>query len=224
MHGQIASKKATAQQQLPNGHTGGEPMYMDDEREMFFIEAHREYYSKMENVCRAYVQYNEEYRSLIDESIQETYLTAVRNYKKLKTHPALEGWFIETCFHRFSTALAKYRRRQAYHQVSMNDEKVAPQVADTVDNIDIWWQNEINTRVIQRIIDALSEREAQVYHEYFENQKSMAEVAESQNTTVSAIKSILTRIRKKAREMSRADFLFFLFSTATFSTLVRLIR
>ena len=76
-------------------------MYIDDEREAFFVDAHRKYHSKMENVCRAYVQYNEEYRSLIDESIQETYLTAVKNYKELKAHPALEGWFIETCFHRF---------------------------------------------------------------------------------------------------------------------------
>ena len=46
-------------------------MYIDDEREAFFVDAHRKYHSKMENVCRAYVQYNEEYRSLIDESIQE---------------------------------------------------------------------------------------------------------------------------------------------------------
>lgn len=49
-------------------------MYINDEREAFFVDAHRKYHSKMENVCRAYVQYNEEYRSLIDESIQETYL------------------------------------------------------------------------------------------------------------------------------------------------------
>ena len=52
-------------------------MYIDDEREAFLVDAHRKYHSKIENVCRAYVQYNEEYRSLIDESIQETYLTAV---------------------------------------------------------------------------------------------------------------------------------------------------
>ena len=149
-------------------------MYIDDEREAFFVDAHRKYHSKMENVCRAYVQYNEEYRSLIDESIQETYLTAVKNYKELKAHPALEGWFIETCFHRFSTALAKYRRRQAYHQVSMNDDKAAPQVAETIDNIDTWWQNENNANQLQRILDVLSEREAQVYHEYFEDEKSMA--------------------------------------------------
>ena len=57
----------------------------------------------------------------------------------------------------------------------------------------------------------LSEREAQVYHEYFEDEKSMAEVAETQNTTVSAIKSILARIRKKARAMQNIDYLFFFF-------------
>lgn len=197
-------------------------MYIDDEREAFFVDAHRKYHYKMENVCRAYVQYNEEYRSLIDESIQETYLTAVKNYKELKAHPALEGWFIETCFHRFSTALAKYRRRQAYHQVSMNDDKAAPQAAETVDNIDTWWQNENNTNQLQRILDVLSEREAQVYHEYFEDEKSMAEVAETQNTTVSAIKSILARIRKKARAMQNIDYLLFFFIIATFSVLARL--
>ena len=52
-------------------------MYTDDEREAFFVDAHRKYHSKMENgscLCA----HNEEYRSLIDESIQETYLTAVK--------------------------------------------------------------------------------------------------------------------------------------------------
>ena len=65
-------------------------MYIDDEREAFFVDAHRKYHSKMENVCRAYVQYNEEYRSLIDESIQETYLTAVKNYRNLLS-PFFDG-------------------------------------------------------------------------------------------------------------------------------------
>lgn len=147
-------------------------MYTDNEREAFFIEVYKKYYTKMENICRAYVQYNEEYRSLIDESIQETYLTAVKDYQKLKTHPALEGWFMETCFHRFSTALAKYRRRQAHHQVSINDDKAFLQVADTVNNLDTWWQNESNAKQIQRILDVLSEREVRVYHEYFESEKA----------------------------------------------------
>lgn len=199
-------------------------MYIDDEREAFFIDAHRKYHSKMENVCRAYVQYNEEYRSLIDESIQETYLTAVKNYEKLKTHPALEGWFVVTCFHRFSTALVKYRRRQAYHPISLNDDKASPQAADTVDSIDSWWENESSTEQLQRILDVLSERETQVYYEYFESGKSMAEVAESQSTTVSAVKSILTRIRKKARKTRNIDFLFFLSLAATFSTLARFMK
>ena len=142
-------------------------MYIDDEREAFFVDAHRKYHSKMENVCRAYVQYNEEYRSLIDD-------------------------------------------------------KAAPQVAETIDNIDTWLQNEDNTNQLQRILDVLSQREAQVYHEYFEDEKSMAEVAETQNTTVSAIKSILARIRKKARAMHNIDYLFFFFIIATFSVLARL--
>ena len=40
-------------------HTGGKAMYIDDECEAFFVDAHRKYHSKMENVCRAYVQYND---------------------------------------------------------------------------------------------------------------------------------------------------------------------
>lgn len=196
-------------------------MYMDDEREAFFIEVYKKYYTKMENICLAYVQYNEEYRSLIDESIQETYLTAVKYYQKLKTHPALEGWFMETCFHRFSTALAKYRRRQAHHQVSMDDDKAFLQVADTVNNLDTWWRNESNAKQIQRILDALSEREVQVYHEYFESEKSIAEVATSQNATESAIKSILTRIRRKARRIRNTDFFLII---ASFSFLARFIK
>lgn len=199
-------------------------MYLNDECEAFFTEAYERYHAKMENACWAYVQYNEEYRSLIDESIQETYLTSVKNYEKLKKHQALEGWFIATCFHRFTTALEKYRRRKAYHQVSLNDDERAPQVADTADNIDQWWKKEENGIQIKQIFKVLCEREAQVYHGYFENEKSMAEVAKSQNTTVSAIKSILVRIRKKAQDIKSTDFIFLLGITATFSILARLMK
>ena len=65
----------------------------------------------------------------------------------------------------------------------------------------------------------LSEREAQIYHEYFEDEKSMAEVLKHKHQAVSAINPFL-RASEKARAMHNIDYLFFFFIIATFQFLV----
>lgn len=199
-------------------------MYSDDKREAFFTEVHEKYHKRLERICLAYVEYNEEFRSLIDESIQETYLTAIKQYKHLKDNDNLEGWIVTTCYNRFTTAVRKYRRHKAHHSFSMDDEEKAPQLADTANAVESWWKQEASGDQIKRILDALNEREARVFHEYFEQQHSLTDVAQSQNTTVSAIKSILVRIRRKARDVKDTNFLFFLLTVASFSMFARFIK
>lgn len=58
-------------------------MRTNDDKEQFFAKAYHRYARKLEHMCLKYVGYQEEYRSIVDESVQETFLCAVENYDNL---------------------------------------------------------------------------------------------------------------------------------------------
>ena len=47
-------------------------MRTNDDKEQFFAKAYHRYARKLEHMCLKYVGYQEEYRSIVDESVQET--------------------------------------------------------------------------------------------------------------------------------------------------------
>ena len=55
---------------------------------------------------------------------------------------------------------------------------------------------------LERILDALSEREKGLVRERFVNGASVEEMAQKEKTTVGAIRSALARLRKKARRLA----------------------
>lgn len=85
---------------------------MYNSRDVFLEQTYMRYAHKLENMCLCYVHYQEEYRHLVDDSIQKTFESATRQYKDLQNHPYLEGWLCQTCMNRLTTALRTYRRRK----------------------------------------------------------------------------------------------------------------
>ena len=59
-----------------------------------------------------------------------------------------------------------------------------------------------NRETLERILDALSEREKGLVRERFVNGASFEEMAQKEKTTVGAIRSALARLRKKARRLA----------------------
>ena len=56
---------------------------MKDEREAFIETIYAEYAPKLERMCLNYIHYQAEYRDMVDESIQKTFLRAFEEYDKL---------------------------------------------------------------------------------------------------------------------------------------------
>lgn len=86
----------------------------NDDVEHFFEELYFRYAIKLERMCYKYVSYQNEYTSIIEESIQETFLQAIKQYHKLQSYSPshLEAWLVETCWNRLKPAVKKYRRRK----------------------------------------------------------------------------------------------------------------
>lgn len=184
---------------------------MQNSRDDFLERIYILYAHKLENMCLNYVHYQEVYRDIVDESIQKTFETATRQYKELKDNPYLEGWLCQTCMNRLTTALRTYRRRMK-KQLSLDDEvnfTLPPeQIRDAMDEI---INRMSNKELLDRILQALNDRESDIVQRHFVLGETVNEIASADQTTVGAIKAVLVRIRSKARKIGGCKMILILY-------------
>lgn len=193
---------------------------MYDSRENFLERIYVLYAHKLENMCLNYVHYQDVYRDIVDDSIQKTFETATRQYKELQNNPYLEGWLCQTCMNRLTTALRTYRRRMK-KQMSLDDDinfMLPPeQIRDAMDEI----VNRIsNKELLDRILQALNDRERDIVQRHFVLGESVNEIADAEHTTVGAVKAIIARIRAKARKIGGHKIIL-VFCIVSFQQLMR---
>lgn len=173
---------------------------MKDERESFIETIYAEYAPKLERMCLNYIHYQAEYRDMVDESIQKTFLRAFEEYDKLKDCEYIEAWLNKTCRYRLMTELNTYRRRQKRHVAIDGDQIADGALATAVDAL----PKQIGDReLLERILDALSEREKNVIRERFIEGVPLEEIAQKEKATNGAIRVLLTRLRKKVRKIAK---------------------
>lgn len=191
-------------------------------REEFLEEIYIKYAKKLENMCLQYVNYQEEYRTIVDDSIQNTYEKAIQMYKELCESPYLEGWLCQTCMHRLTTALRTYRRRQK-RQLSLDDDhtfQLPPdQIVEAVDEI----VNRIsNQELIERIFEALNDREIDIVQRHLIQGFTIEDIAVQDHTSYGAVKAVLARLRAKAKKVREKNLLIILIISVSFLHIVRL--
>lgn len=192
-------------------------MYLKNEREYFIEQLYRCHAHKLENLCFHYVGYIEEYHDVIDESIQETFMQAYRNYDTLCSHPNVEGWLVVTCMNRFKASLRKYRRYRKRFAAMEQSEVIRLSTKQTWDCISDFAASQENRELLETILLALNQREHDMVVRRFIKNKSFEEIAEEDHTTVSAVKAVLARLREKARRIDQTqNLLLFFIVTASF--------
>ena len=82
---------------------------MEREKEAFIEWLYTQYAVKLERASLNWVQHRPEYRDMVDDSIQKTFLKACEEYDRLKDVPYIEAWLFKTCRHRRSTPIADGR-------------------------------------------------------------------------------------------------------------------
>ena len=176
---------------------------MEREKEAFIEWLYTQYAVKLERASLNWVQHRPEYRDMVDDSIQKTFLKAYEDYDRLKDAPYIEAWLYKTCRHRLLTELNTYRRRQKRcvaldSETAVSSERLMTAIDALPDAIG-------NRETLERILDALSEREKGLVRERFVNGASFEEMAQRERTTVGAIRAALARLRKKARRLAEDE-------------------
>ena len=67
---------------------------MKEEKEAFIESLYLQYAGKLERASLNYVRHRGEYRDLVDDSIQKTFLKAYEEYDTLKDAPYIEAWLV----------------------------------------------------------------------------------------------------------------------------------
>lgn len=168
---------------------------------------------RLERLCFQYVGYASEYQDLIDSSLQTTFLQAWRDWDRLKTHPCIEGWLTKTCMNQLRASVAKYRRRKKHH-VALTEDTLAVTPDQLVDMAERFAEQQDNAEIIARVLAALNQREQMMVHQRFVQGLSLEQIAEKESTSLSAVKSVLARLRSKARAVKRiSDINFVIFAS-----------
>ena len=175
----------------------------NDDVEHFFEELYFRYAIKLERMCYKYVSYQNEYTSIIEESLQETFLQAIKQYHKLQSYSPshLEAWLVETCWNRLKPAVKKYRRRKKRY-ISIDNEE---QLHLSVERI----QNDVNEvlecihrkETLEKLLNALNQRERNIVERHIVHGQPLSEIARQEQISVGAAKSILARARAKVRRI-----------------------
>ena len=148
---------------------------MEREKEAFIEWLYMQYAVKLERASLNWVQHRPEYRDMVDDSIQKTFLKACEEYDRLKDAPYIEAWLFKTCRHRLLTEINTYRRRQKRHVALDGGTAVSD----------------------ERLMTAID-----VLPEQIGNRETLEQMAQKETTTVGAIRSALARLRKKARRLA----------------------
>ncbi len=128
-----------------------------------------------------------------DDVVQETYMRALRNLDTLERRPSLMPWLATVARRR---SIDELRRRRYQHPVDeLPDEGTKPEY-DPGESAAV---NETVTQV-REALTALSDRERDLLMRQVNQGLSLAELAESEDSSVASVRSVLSRARSKLRD------------------------
>lgn len=196
-----------------------------DAKEEFMAALYQNSYKRLENYCLCYINYDVQYRDLIDECLQEVMLQAASDYDEIYEYSTshLSAWLMNTCQNRFSTALRKYRRRFKRHAYSLDDNAYYESFAISSDNIQEFLEQLMKCEDADRILSALNNRERRIADMRFRKNMSYKDIAKQEHSTIGAVKAVIARVVAKGRKIIKKDFDFIFIFIVSFCFVARLI-
>ena len=191
-----------------------------DAKEEFMAALYQNNYKRLENYCLCYVNYDVQYRDIIDECLQEVMLQAASDYDEIYEYSTshLSAWLMN-----ISTALRKYRRRFKRHAYSLDDNAYYESFAISSDNIQEFLEQLMKCEDADRILSALNNRERRIADMRFRKNMSYKDIAKQEHSTIGAVKAVIARVVAKGRKIIKKDFDFIFIFIVSFCFVARLI-
>lgn len=170
------------------------------------------YYEPLVALGNRYVLSTHPDRSdIVHNAILATFAAAEKHHATLLVHPNPYGWVLKTFFNRLKHFIGRSKWYYAKNVPIVESEHEHP---DEWNVIEEWLETDTfqgAVRILGKIIK--NEIEQIVFFEFFVEGRSQREIATRHGKTVNAVKSIVYRLRKRARE-TRDEIMLFIFGVA----------
>lgn len=161
-------------------------------------ELYQEYYKVVYDHCLHMLGYNERLNHLIDDCVQEAFVTYMLSEKKLRNHPNPVGWLCKTAWNRMRNAIRMTSKDNRIVEELINDVKVNSGYIEPA--FDLWSNIEAPSSKLTKIDQSLTEIERKVFDSYFLDDLSLDETAAENHISMNSVRSALDRIRKRAKK------------------------
>lgn len=176
----------------------GTKMTNDQNRSEFLEDLYERYYKRLVLYCLGQLGQESDRVEMSEECAQETFMRATEAYKKLRSHPDIEGWLFQTAWNHLKNELAKRRRRAKRHAYSL-DQKDTPEVMEPFDAIKAFVDNEVNRAGLEKLYDVLTQEQADILGERYGEELSIREIAQRHGMPEGTVKSLIHRTLKLAK-------------------------
>lgn len=142
-----------------------------------------------------------------EDIVQKVVTKAWEKRLKLATHPNLMGWFFDACEKECLMLMRKegYQHKHMGWSVPLSENMTMDEQQDTI----LRWLNHMEaTEFLAELKDGLTPLEQSVYEEYYVQEKSAKDTAETLNLKVNAVNDAVRRIRRRAAVKRHVIFLF----------------
>ncbi len=165
------------------------------ERQAFIERLYVEHADFLVQLCRKRTGYNPCCADMIEDCVQETFLTALTAYDLLIRHENVRGWLAMTCIHRLQHAF-RQEKQQEHMMMALLRERMTAEYSDP-DPVEEQRERNALGEALQKLQSQLSPKERTIWIAYFCYQQTMKVIAISQGMTENQVKSVIRRIRRK---------------------------
>lgn len=135
-------------------------------------------------------------RELAEELTQETFLIAYQKGKEFLRHEKPLAFLYKTAC---NLAKEQYRRQKREQPAELSDEQF-PSCGDAFSELVVEHENSVDVEpYIKVILDSLSEQQRVLYWKYYEEHKSMGEIAREMALSEPAVRMKYVRLRREIR-------------------------
>lgn len=165
------------------------------ERQALIEKLYVEHADFLVQLCRKRTGYNPYCADMIEDCVQETFLTALTAYDLLIRHENVRGWLAMTCIHCLQHAFRQEKQQERMMMALLRERMRAEYVGSNP--VEEEQERKTIGEELQRLQSQLSPQERTIWIAYFCYQQTMKVIAISQGMTENQVKSVIRRIRRK---------------------------
>lgn len=183
-------------------------MYTSD-AEKWVEYLHDQYYDILVVRGNSYINNDTVLRNHIEDCVSETFELAWKKNKKLVNHPYILGWLTKTLYNKIDNLSAKVSTRNSRTHLSIDYEKGVEIIdRDAWIKAEEFFVHEEQQEMLARIVEQLTEKETEVYEDYFINGIRAKDIQSRRDMSLEAVRATIRRIRAKAKKVGKIFFVF----------------